>query len=153
MQVVILRFNDFDIELWNEEKPDIPGELKDLAKIRIHVNPDKNLQSPVGKKDKAGNFIPLDFIPFEIKKKICGIKIYNEKIKCLNSAGIIQFELDNTCAIVISLGDIFVHIEKQNHWSEMWHVFMKKTDILNQPSEWENEEDCSYEVHPYSLLL
>ncbi len=153
MQVVVLCFKDFDIELWNEEQPDIPGELNDLAKIRIRINSEKNLQSPIGQRNEDGKFISLDFIQIEVKKRIHGIRIHNEKVKRFNAAGIEQFEFDNTRAIVISLGDVYLHIEKKSHWSEIWDVAIKETGFLEQTSEWENEEDVFYEVHPYSCDL
>ena len=153
MQLVVLRFNDFDVELWNEEQPNIPGELTDLAKIRIHTNACKDVKSPIGKRDENGVFIPLDFIPIKIKKTIDGIIIHNEKIKCFNANGTEQFELDNTRAIVISFGDSFLHIEKQSSWSEIWDISIKETEVPEKSSEWENEEDSSYEVHSYSQSL
>jgi len=153
MQIVVLRFNGFDVELWNEEQPDIPGELTDLAKIRVHVNPAKNLKSHVQKIEKDGTLTPLDFNSIDVKKMVCGITIYNDRVKCFDAKGTEQFELDNTHVIVISLGDRFLHIEKQCHWSEFWNVSIKETDIPEKSSEWENDEDFSYEVHPYSLVL
>ena len=153
IQVVVLRFQNFDIELWNEEQPDIPGELTDLAKIRVHVNPAKNLKSLAQKIEKDGTLTPLDFISIDVKKMVCGIMIHNDKVKSFDSNGTEQFELDNTRAIVISLGEFFLHIEKQCFWSEIWNISIKGTEIPEKSSEWENDEDSFYEVHSYSQEL
>lgn len=153
MQIVVLRFEGFDVELWNEEQSDVPGELTDLAKIRISMNKSQNVKSPIGTKDENGVFIPLDFITLKVMKVIDRIKIYNENIKCFNSNGREVFELNNTRAIVVSLGDAFLHIEKQCSWSEMWDVSIKETESLEKSTEWENDEDTTYEVHQYSQEL
>lgn len=153
MQLVVLRFNDFDVELWNEEQPDIPGGLTDLAKIRIHTNACQDVKSPVGKRDENGGFVPLDFLPIKVGKTIDGITVHSDKVKCFDSKGTEQFELDNTRAIVISLGDSFLHIEKHSSWSEFWDISIKETEIPEKSSEWENDEDSFYEVHSYSQEL
>ncbi len=151
--VVVLRFKDFDIELWNEEQTDIPGKLTDLAKIRIHVNVNQDIKSPLGQKDESGKFVPGDFLPIEVHKTIDGITIQNEMVKCFDAKGTEQFEFDNTRAIVISLGGKFLHIVKDCSWSEIWDISIKETEILEKSSEWENDEDSSYEVYPYSQVL
>lgn len=153
MQIVVLRFQNFDVELWNEEQPDTPGELTDLAKIRVHVNPAKNLKSLAQKIEKDGTLTPLDFTSIDVKKMVCGITIHNDKVKCFDSKGTEQFEFDNTRAIVISLGDSFLHIEKHSSWSEFWDISIKETEIPGKSSEWENDEDSFYEVHSYSQKL
>ena len=127
--------------------------MTDLAKIQIHTNTCKDVKSPFEKRDENGVFVPLDFIPIKVEKTIDGIIIHNEKVKCFNANGIEQFELDNTRAIIISLGDSFLHIEKQRSWSEFWDISMKETEIPEKSSEWENDEDSSYEVHSYSQSL
>ncbi|MCQ2379781.1 MAG: hypothetical protein MJ025_02515 [Victivallaceae bacterium] len=151
--VVVLRFKNFDVELWNEEQPDIPGKLPDLAKIRIDVNVDQNVKSPLGQKDESGKFVPGDFFPLEINKTIDGIMIQNEKVKCFDGKGAEQFELDNTRAIVISLGGKFLHIGKVCSWSEMWDISLRKTILPEESSEWGNDDGSSYEVHSYFLDL
>jgi len=153
MQIVVLRFQNFDVELWNEEQPDTPGELTDLAKIRVYVNIAKNLKSPAQKIEKDGTLTPLDFTSIGVKKMVRGITIHNDKVKCFDSKGTEQFELDNTRAIVISLGDSFLHIEKHSSWSEIWDISIKETEIPEKSSEWENDEDSSYEVNSYSQSL
>lgn len=151
--IVVLRFKDFDVELWNEEQPNIPGELTDLAKIRIHMNVNQDIKSPLGHEDKSGKFVSDDFFPIKINQTIHSITIHNEKIKCFDARGIEQFELDNTRAIVISLGDRFLHIEKDCSWSEIWNVSIKNNDSVGPSSEWENEEDSFYEVQSYAFDL
>ena len=54
---------------------------------------------------------------------------------------------------MISLGDRFLHIEKDCSWSEIWNVSIKNNDSVGPSSEWENEEDSFYEVQSYAFDL
>ena len=152
-QVVVLRFTDFDIELWCEEQPDRSGELSDLAKITVKRNDRKNVVSPLGKKDDNGYFTPLDFLPVSIGQKVLGITVCNEVVKAINKCGNIEFALENTRAVIISVGDRFIHLEKQCHWSEIWRVQITTSPDIETPSEWENDEDITYEVTSSALQI
>jgi len=38
-EVVILRFKEYDLEIWNLEQPDKEGGVSDLAKSIVKMNP------------------------------------------------------------------------------------------------------------------
>ena len=54
-EVVILRFKEYDLEIWSLEQPVKEGGLSDLAKIIVKANTEKNSNSPIGRIDRKKN--------------------------------------------------------------------------------------------------
>ena len=140
-EIIILRFRDFDIELWNLEQPDIEGGVSDLAKIIIKNNPAKDSSCPVGKYGKNGEILPGEFTRKPIGKVISGITVHNELVQWTYEDN--SFLLANTYAIVISLGKRFLHITKSAEWSEIWDVSFRRSPVPTTP-ECDESEKVSY---------
>ena len=142
-EVVILRFHDFDIEIWSLEQPDKEGGLSDLAKIIIKKNPAKDSPCPVGKYGKNGEILPGDFTKKPIGERISGITVHNELVKSFDKNGSVDFLLANTYAIVISLGKRYLHIVKDIYWSEFWDISFSRSPVPKAP-EWDECEGDTY---------
>ena len=140
-EVVILRFHDFDIEIWSLEQPDKEGGLSDLAKIIIKKNPAKDSPCPVGKYGKNGEILPGNFTQKPIGKVISGITVHNELVRWTNEYG--DFLLANTYAIVISLGTRYLHIVKWPEWSEDWDISFSQSPVPKKP-DYDEDEKVSY---------
>ncbi len=145
-QVVILRFAEHDIEIWSEEQENTPTEISDISKISVRINRLQNTQSPIGKYDEDGIFSPSEFKSRKIGAEIGDITIINDEVTCVNSNGKKEFFMKNTRAIVIAIGNRYLHLEKSNYWSELWSVSIKATATVSQETEWENEDGYSYIV-------
>ncbi len=147
-EVVILRFKEYDLEIWSLEQPDKEGGVSDLAKIIIKGNPDQNCPCTVGKKSKNGIFQPGAFTKKPINQTINGITVHNELVQWTYEDK--SFLLANTYAIVISLGKRFLHLTKSSEWSEIWDVSFHRTSIPKAP-EWDESEGDKYEI-TYSVF-
>ena len=141
-EVVILRFKEYDLEIWSLEQPDKEGGVPDLAKIIVKTNPEKNSKSPIGRIDRKKVFHPKKFAEIPINQTIAGITVYNELVRWTHEYG--DFLLANTYAIVISLGKRFLHITKSAEWSEIWDVSFQRTAVPKKPDYDEGEKvSCS----------
>ena len=139
-EVVILRFKEYDLEIWSLEQPDKEGGLSDLAKIIVKANTEKNSNSPIGI-DRKKNFHPKKFAEIPINQTINGITVHNELVQWTNEYG--NYFLANTYAIVISLGKRFLHITKSVEWSEIWDVSFRQTAVPKKP-DYDEGEKVSY---------
>ena len=117
-EVVILRFKEFDLEIWNLEQPDKEGGLSDLAKNIVKANPEMNSKSPIGRIDRKKIFHPDKYAEIPINQAINGITVHNELVHWTNEYG--DFLLANTYAIVISLGKRYLHIERGRFGRKYW---------------------------------
>ena len=106
-EVVILKFEEFDLEIWSLEQPDKEDGISDLAKIIVKKNPAKDSPCPLGKYGKNGEVLPGDFAKRRINEKISGITVHNELVRWTNEYG--NFLLANTYAIVFSLRNRYLH--------------------------------------------
>ena len=140
-EVVILRFQEFDLEIWSLEQPYKEGGVPDLAKIIVKKNPAKDSPCPLGKYGKNGEILPGDFTKKPIGKVISGITVYNELVRWTNEYG--RFLLANTYAIVVSLGKRYLHITKSTEWSEIWDVSFHRTAVPKKP-DYDEDEKVSY---------
>ena len=140
-EVVILRFKDFDLEIWSLEQPDKEDGVSDLAKIIVKRNPAKDSPCPVGKFGENGEVLPGDFTKKPIGKVISGITVYNELVRWTNEYG--SFLLANTYAIVISLGERYLHIVKDIYWTEEWDVSFSRSPVPKKP-DFDEDEKVSY---------
>ena len=140
-EVVILRFKEYDLEIWSLEQPDKEGGVPDLAKIIVKKNPAKDSPCPLGKYGKNGEILPGDFTKKPIGKVISGITVYNELVRWTNEYG--RFLLANTYAIVVSLGKRYLHITKSTEWSEIWDVSFHRTAVPQKP-DYDEDEKVSY---------
>ena len=140
-EVVILRFEDYDLEIWSLEQPDKEGGVSDLAKIIIKKNPAKDSPCPVGKNGENGEFLPGEFTMKPIGKVVSGITVHNELVQWTYENK--NFLLANTYAIVISLGKRFLHITKSAEWSEIWDVSFRRSPVPTTP-ECDESEKVSY---------
>ncbi len=77
---------------------------------------------PFGKYDEGGFFSPSEFKSRKIGAEIGNITIINDEVTCVNSNGKKEFFMKNTRAIVIAIGNRYLHLEKSNYWSELWSV-------------------------------
>ncbi len=152
-QVVILRFAEHDIEIWNEEQENTSGKISDISKISIRINRLQNTQSPIGKYREDGIFSPSEFIALKVDAEIGDITIVNDEITCVNSNGKKEFSMNNTRAIVIAIGNRYLHLEKSNYWSELWSVNIKATADASQETEWKNEDGYTYVVETSMINL
>ena len=130
-EVVILRFKEYDLEIWSLEQPDKEGGVSDLAKTIVIKNPAKDSPCPVGKYGKNGEVLPGEYVKKPIGKVISGITVYNELVRWTNEYG--DFLLANTYAIVISLGKRYLHIVKDIYWTEEWDVSFNRTAVPEKP--------------------
>ena len=142
-EVIILRFSDFDLEIWSLEQPYKEGGLSDLAKIIVKANPEKNSKSPIGRIDRKKIFHPKKFAEIPINQTINGITVHNELVRWTNEYG--SFLLANTYAIVISLGERYLHIVKDPFWSEIWEISFSQSSVPKAP-EWDESEGDKYEI-------
>ena len=140
-EVVILRFKDYDLEIWSLEQPYKEGGLSDLAKIIGKVNTERNSRAPIGRIDRKKIFHPKKFAEIPINQTINGITVHNELVQWTNEYG--SFLLANTYAIVISLGKRFLHITKSTEWSEIWDVSFHRTAVPQKP-DYDEDEKVSY---------
>ena len=140
-EVVILRFKEFDLEIWSLEQPDKEGGVPDLAKIIVKKNPAKDSPCPLGKYGENGEVLPGDFTKKPIGKVISGITVYNELVRWTNEYG--SFLLANTHAIVISLGERYLHIVKDIYWTEEWDVSFSRSPVPQKP-DFDEDEKVSY---------
>ena len=140
-EVVILRFKEFDLEIWSLEQPDKEDGVSDLAKVIVKKNPAKNSPCPVGKYGENGEVLPGEFAKEPIGKVISGITVYNELVKWSNEYG--DFLLANTYAIVISLGKRYLHLVKDIYWSEFWEISFSQSPVPKAP-EWGEYEGNMY---------
>ena len=141
IEIVVLRFHDFDIELWNLEQPDKEDGVSDLAKTIVKKNPAKDSPCPVGKYGENGKVLPGEFAKEPIGKVISGITVYNELVKWSNEYG--DFLLANTYATVISLGKRYLHIVKDIYWTEEWDVSFSRSPVPQKP-DYDEDEKVSY---------
>ena len=144
-EVVILRFKEYDLEIWSLEQPDKEGGVPDLAKIIVKKNPAKDSPCPVGKYGKNGEILPGDFTKKPIGEIISGITVHNELVKSFDKNGSVDFLLANTYAIVISLGTRYLHIVKDIYWTEEWDVSFHQTAVPEKPI-CDEDEMVSYSV-------
>ena len=128
-EVVILRFKEYDLEIWSLEQPYKEGGVSDLAKIIVRKNPAKDSPCPLGKYGKNGEFLPGVFTKEPIGKVISGIAVHNELVKSYDENGVFDYLLANTYAIVISLGTRYLHIVKGPFWSEMWEISFSRSPV------------------------
>ena len=142
-EVVILRFKEYDLEIWSLEQPDKEDGVSDLAKVIVKKNPSKDSPCPVGKYGKNGEILPGDFTKKPIGKVISGITVHNELVRWTNEYG--DFLLANTYAIVISLGTRYLHIVKDIYWTEEWDVSFHQTAVPEKPI-CDEDEMVSYSV-------
>ena len=147
-EVVILRFKEYDLEIWSLEQPYKEGGLSDLAKIIVKVNTEKNSKSPIGRIDRKKIFHPDKFTETQINQTIKGITVFNELVRWTNEYG--SFLLANTYAIVISLGKRYLHIVKDPFWSELWEISFSQSPVPKAP-EWDESEGDKYEI-TYSVF-
>ena len=140
-EVVILRFKEYDLEIWSLEQPDKEGGVPDLAKIIVKKKPAKDSPCPVGKYGKNGEVLPGEFAKEPIGKVISGITVYNELVRWTNEYG--DFLLANTYAIVISLGTRYLHIVKWPEWSEDWEISFSQSPVPKKP-DYDEDEKVSY---------
>jgi len=140
-EVVILRFKEYDLEIWSLEQPDKEGGVPDLAKIIVKKNPAKDSPCPVGKYGKNGEILPGNFTKKPIGKVISGITVHNELVRWTNEYG--DFLLANTYAIVISLGTRYLHIVKWPEWSEDWEISFSQSPVPKKP-DYDEDEKVSY---------
>ena len=147
-EVVILRFKEYDLEIWSLEQPDKEGGLSDLAKIIVKANTEKNSKSPIGRIDRKKVFHPKKFAEIPINQTISGITVHNELAKWSNEYG--DFLLANTYAIVISFGTQYLHIVKWPEWSEIWEISFSQSPVPKAP-EWDESEGDKYKI-TYSVI-
>ena len=140
-EVVILRFKEFDLEIWSLEQPDKEDGVSDLAKVIVKKNPAKNSPCPVGKYGENGEVLPGEFAKKPIGKVISGITVHNELVRWTNEYG--DFLLANTYAIVISLGTRYLHIVKWPEWSEDWEISFSQSPVPKKP-DYDEDEKVSY---------
>ena len=134
-EVVILRFKEYDLEIWSLEQPDKEGGVSDLAKIIVKTNPAKDSPCPLGKYGENGEVLPGDFLKKKIGTVISGITVHNELVKSFDKNGSVDFLLANTYAIVISLGTRYLHLVKDPYWSEFWEISFSQSPVPKTP-EW-----------------
>ena len=146
--LVILRFDDFDLELWALEKPYIEGELADLTEISIKNNPDKNTKNPWGTEDKKGVFHPAKMERVPVGKTVKGINVHNELVQWTYEDE--SFLLANTYAIVFSLGTRYLHFIKDDYWTDMWRIVFSQSPVPTPP-EWDESEGDKYDI-TYSVI-
>ena len=142
-EVIILRFSDYDLEIWSLEQPYKEGGLSDLARIIVKANPEKNSKSPIGRIDRKKIFHHKKFAEIPINQTINGISVHNELVRWTNEYG--DFLLANTYAIVISLGTRYLHIVKDIYWTEEWDVSFHQTAVPEKPI-CDEDEIVSYSV-------
>ena len=142
-EVVILRFKEYDLEIWSLEQPGKEDGLSDLAKIIVKKNPAKNTQAPLGNESDDGVFHHIEFTSTKINRMITGIAVHNELVKSFDEKGSVDFLLANTYAIVISLGTRYLHIVKAIYWSEEWDVSFHQSSVPKAP-EWGEYEGNMY---------
>ena len=147
-EVVILRFKEFDLEIWNLEQPDKEGGLSDLAKNIVKANLEMNSKSPIGRIDRKKIFHPDKYAEIPINQAINGITVHNELVHWTNEYG--DFLLANTYAIVISLGKRYLHIVKGAVWSEILEISFSQSPVPKAP-EWDESEGDKYEI-TYSVF-
>ena len=140
-EVVILRFKEFDLEIWSLEQPDKEDGVSDLAKTIVKKNPAKDSPCPVGKYGENGKVLPGEFAKEPIGKVISGITVHNELVRWTNEYG--DFLLANTYAIVISFGTRYLHIVKDIYWSEFWDISFSRSPVPKAP-EWDECEGDTY---------
>ena len=140
-EVVILRFKEFDLEIWSLEQPDKEDGVSDLAKTIVKKNPAKDSPCPVGKYGENGKVLPGEFAKEPIGKVISGITVHNELVRWTNEYG--DFLLANTYAIVISLGTRYLHIVKWPEWSEDWEISFSQSPVPKKP-DYDEDEKVSY---------
>ena len=140
-EVVILRFKEYDLEIWSLEQPYKEGGLSDLAKIIVKANTEKNSKSPIGRIDRKKVFHPKKFAEIPINQTISGITVHNELAKWSNEYG--DFLLANTYAIVISFGTQYLHIVKWPEWSEIWEISFSQSPVPKKP-DYDEDEKVSY---------
>lgn len=145
IEIVILRFHDFDIELWNLEQPDKEDGVSDLAKIFIKKNDKKDCSFPRKVHYFNGIVRKKDLDILYIDRKVAGITVHNELVKSLDKNGTVDFLLANTYAIVISLGTRYLHIVKEIYWSEFWDISFSQSPVPKAP-EWDESEGDKYEI-------
>lgn len=139
--LVILRFDDFDLELWALEKPYIEGELADLTGISVKINSDKNTKNPWGTEDKKGVFHPAKLEKVPVGQTVKGITVHNELVQWTYEDE--SFLLANTYAIVIALGTRYLHFIKDNYWTDMWRIVFSPSPVPTPP-ECDESEKVSY---------
>ena len=140
-EVVILRFKEYDLEIWNLEQPDKEDGVSDLAKIIVKKNYAKDSLAPIGNESDDGTFQHDDFAMASINRTISGITVHNELVKWSNEYG--DFLLANTYAIVISLGTRYLHIVKDIYWTEDWDISFSRSPIPQKP-DYDEGEKVSY---------
>ena len=152
-QIVILRFKDFDLELWNKEQPNKDRELSDIVKISVRINRKQNCRIHIAERDKNGILSSRGFDQIIIGQLIEGITVYNERVHSFDRKGSESFILTNTYAIVFSLGKQYLHIVKELDWSEMWTVSLRQTAIPAPSQEWVDDDESTYKVYLSSVIL
>ena len=150
IEIVVLRFHDFDIELWNLEQPDKEGGVSDLAKIFIKKNYNKDCSFPHKVHYFDGTVRQKDLDIFHINRKVVGITVHNELVKSFDENGSVDYLLANTYAIVISLGKRYLHIVKDIYWTEFWDISFSQSPVPKAP-EWDESEGDKHEI-TYSVF-
>jgi hypothetical protein len=145
IEIVVLRFHDYDIELWNLEQPDKEDGVSDLAKIFIKKNYNKDCSFPHEVRYINGIVRQKDLDKIHINRKVVGISVYNELVKSFDKNGTVDFLLANTYAIVISLGKRYLHLVKDIYWSEFWEISFSQSPVPKAP-EWDESEGDKYEI-------
>jgi len=143
IEIVVLRFHDFDIELWNLEQPDKEGGVSDLAKIFIKKNYNKDCNFPHEVHYFNGTVRQKDLNKIHINRKVVDINVHNELVRWTNEYG--TFLLANTYAIVISFGTRYLHIVKGAVWSEIWRISFSQAPVPKAP-EWDESEGDKHEI-------
>ena len=146
-EVVILRFKEYDLEIWSLEQPDKEGGVSDLAKIIVKKNLSKDSLAPIGNESDDGTFQHDVFTRTSINQPIIGITVHNELVKSFDKNGSVDFLLANTYAIVISLGTRYLHIAKAPYWSEFWDISFSQSPVPKAPEWGEYEGDMYIASH------
>ncbi len=142
-EIIVLRFHDYDIELWSLEQPDKEGGLSDLAKIFVKQNYNKDCSFPHEERDINGIVCQKDLDILHVNRKVVGITVHNELVQWTYEDE--SFLLANTYAIVISLGTRYLHLVKNPFWSEIWEISFSQSPVPKAP-EWDESEGDKYEI-------
>jgi len=126
--VVILRVGNMDIELRIKEIESPEEWIADTTTTTANGVRLEEVQSPAGKRDESGNYVPNKFISYPVESIVKGVSIINE---------ITTFEKDNeeSCVLTTTRGYIietdkgFVAIDKTESFGEVWTIITGTTEL------------------------
>lgn len=125
--VVILRIGKIDLELRIDEIKSQEAWIADTTTTTAKEVRLDEVQSPAGRRDEDGNYLPNKFLSYPADGVVRHISLINE-ITTLNDGDIPSCELITTRGYIVETDKGFVAFDKTESFGEVWTITSGTTE-------------------------